>query len=283
MPDTPNIAAGLELLTKREREALRLVSEHRLSKEIGPLMGVSKSRADALVESACRKLGVNGRRAAARVLSEHERVAAGVASTVGFAAGDYGIRSHPDPIGLAAVPPSPPPSASQSTEAFDTSERVSRQRHPDVGRPDQPAGAPTGPAGLEGPSDPPGVTAFEQSWPPLPPEPAVPTFGWSQLQRQLTDLAPAGTAAAGGRPGLGDPQGIGGQAGRDGAEGDPDHHRHGAGRWLPREIRGGSDHALTPAFRLLAVLAIALGFAMLIGGLLSARQVVELFQNLRHG
>ena len=30
-------------------------------------------------------------------------------------------------------------------------------------------------------------------------------------------------------------------------------------------------------------LAIALGFAMLIGGLLSARQVVELFQNLRHG
>ncbi|WP_240621406.1 hypothetical protein [Caulobacter zeae] len=34
------------------------------------------------------------------------------------------------------------------------------------------------------------VTAFEQAWPPLPPEPAVPVFGWSQLQRQLTDLAP---------------------------------------------------------------------------------------------
>jgi hypothetical protein len=34
------------------------------------------------------------------------------------------------------------------------------------------------------------VTAFEQAWPPLPPEPAVPAFGWSQLQRQLTDLAP---------------------------------------------------------------------------------------------
>ncbi len=34
------------------------------------------------------------------------------------------------------------------------------------------------------------VTAFEQAWPPLPPEPALPTFGWSQLQRQLTDLAP---------------------------------------------------------------------------------------------
>jgi len=34
------------------------------------------------------------------------------------------------------------------------------------------------------------VSAFEQAWPPLTPEPAVPTFGWSQLQRQLTDLAP---------------------------------------------------------------------------------------------
>ncbi|PVM90891.1 hypothetical protein DDF62_08445 [Caulobacter radicis] len=34
------------------------------------------------------------------------------------------------------------------------------------------------------------VTAFEQAWPPLPPEPALPAFGWSQLQRQLTDLAP---------------------------------------------------------------------------------------------
>ncbi|PVM84885.1 response regulator transcription factor [Caulobacter endophyticus] len=130
MPDTPHIAAGLELLTKREREALRLVSEHRLSKEIGPLMGVSKSRADALVESACRKLGVNGRRAAARVLSEHERIAAGGASPVGFAADDYGIRSHPDPIGLAVVPSSSPPSASPSTEAFDRSETIRRRRRP---------------------------------------------------------------------------------------------------------------------------------------------------------
>ncbi|MFT4253710.1 MAG: hypothetical protein QM608_14645 [Caulobacter sp.] len=34
------------------------------------------------------------------------------------------------------------------------------------------------------------VNVFEQTWPPLPPEPPVPPFGWSQLQRQLTDLAP---------------------------------------------------------------------------------------------
>ena len=56
-----SVQPNIELLTQREREALRWVAEHRLSKEIGPLMGVSKSRADALVESACRKLGVNAR------------------------------------------------------------------------------------------------------------------------------------------------------------------------------------------------------------------------------
>jgi len=38
-------------------------------------MGVSKSRADALVESACRKLGVSGRRAAARMLTAHDHAA----------------------------------------------------------------------------------------------------------------------------------------------------------------------------------------------------------------
>jgi len=73
-PSTPS-APNIELLTQREREALRWVAEHRLSKEIGPLMGVSKSRADALVESACRKLGVSGRRAAARMLTAHDHAA----------------------------------------------------------------------------------------------------------------------------------------------------------------------------------------------------------------
>ncbi len=34
------------------------------------------------------------------------------------------------------------------------------------------------------------VDAFEQTWPPLPTEPPAPTFTWSQLLRQLTDLAP---------------------------------------------------------------------------------------------
>lgn len=46
---------------------------------------------------------------------------------------------------------------------------------------------------------------------------------------------------------------------------------------------GGYDHVLNPAVRLLAVLAIAAAFSLLIGGLLGTRQVAHIFQFLRHG
>ncbi len=46
---------------------------------------------------------------------------------------------------------------------------------------------------------------------------------------------------------------------------------------------GGYDHALKPAVRVLAVLAIAVAFSLLIGALLGTRHVAHLFQLLRHG
>ncbi len=46
---------------------------------------------------------------------------------------------------------------------------------------------------------------------------------------------------------------------------------------------GGYDHVLSPAVRMLVVLAIAAAFSLLIGGLLGTRQVAHLFQFLRHG
>jgi len=46
---------------------------------------------------------------------------------------------------------------------------------------------------------------------------------------------------------------------------------------------GGYDHALTPAVRMLIVLAIAAAVSLLIGGLLGTRQVAHFFQLLRHG
>jgi hypothetical protein len=44
----------------------------------------------------------------------------------------------------------------------------------------------------------------------------------------------------------------------------------------------GRDHVLSPAFRLLLVLAIAAACSLLIGGLLGTRQVAHAFQQLRH-
>jgi hypothetical protein len=46
---------------------------------------------------------------------------------------------------------------------------------------------------------------------------------------------------------------------------------------------GGHDHVLSPATRILVVLAIAAAFSLLIGGLLGTRQVAHIFQFLRHG
>ena len=46
---------------------------------------------------------------------------------------------------------------------------------------------------------------------------------------------------------------------------------------------GGYDHALTPAVRMLVVLAIAAAISLLIGGLLGTRQVAHFFQVLRYG
>lgn len=46
---------------------------------------------------------------------------------------------------------------------------------------------------------------------------------------------------------------------------------------------GRYDHALTPAVRVLIVLAIAAACSLLIGALLGTRQVAHFFQYLRYG
>ena len=46
---------------------------------------------------------------------------------------------------------------------------------------------------------------------------------------------------------------------------------------------GGYDHVLSPAVRVLLVLAIAAACSLLIGALLGTRQVAHFFQHLRYG
>src|SRR5689334_24493498 len=62
--------ASVELLTPRERECLRLVDQHLSSKQIARELGMSKTSVDTYCDRARRKLGVDDRYAAARLLRQ---------------------------------------------------------------------------------------------------------------------------------------------------------------------------------------------------------------------
>src|ERR1700750_2350827 len=58
------------LLTPRERDCLRLVDQHLSSKQIARQLGMSKTSVDTYCDRARRKLGVDDRYAAARLLRD---------------------------------------------------------------------------------------------------------------------------------------------------------------------------------------------------------------------
>jgi DNA-binding CsgD family transcriptional regulator len=62
----------LNRLTEKQRECLRLVYDHMSSKEIAKQLGVEPGTVDQYIKAAMRTLGVGERRAAARMLAEHE-------------------------------------------------------------------------------------------------------------------------------------------------------------------------------------------------------------------
>jgi DNA-binding CsgD family transcriptional regulator len=59
-------------LTEQQRLCLRLVYAHLTSKEIAPHLGIEPASVDQQIKSAVRVLGASDRRAAARMLAEHE-------------------------------------------------------------------------------------------------------------------------------------------------------------------------------------------------------------------
>ena len=62
----PDRADGLERLTERERECLRLVDRHMSSKEIARELGLSKHTVDWHLDKARKRLGAADRYDAAR-------------------------------------------------------------------------------------------------------------------------------------------------------------------------------------------------------------------------
>jgi DNA-binding CsgD family transcriptional regulator len=70
---------AVEKLTERERDCLRLVLVGYTTKEIARQIAVTDLRAQKIIESAIRKLGVSRRMEAARILAGHEGRGVGVA------------------------------------------------------------------------------------------------------------------------------------------------------------------------------------------------------------
>lgn len=70
------VSDRLRRLTEQQRICLRYVYSHMTSKEIAPLLGIEPGSVDQHIKAAMRILGVDDRRAAARMLAEHEGVRA---------------------------------------------------------------------------------------------------------------------------------------------------------------------------------------------------------------
>jgi DNA-binding CsgD family transcriptional regulator len=67
---------GLDRLTDKQRECLRLVYAHMSSKEIAKQLGVEPGTVDQYVKAAMRILGTPDRRSAARMLAGQENAGA---------------------------------------------------------------------------------------------------------------------------------------------------------------------------------------------------------------
>jgi DNA-binding CsgD family transcriptional regulator len=98
--------SGMDRLTPRERDCLRLVDEHLSSKEIARRLGLSKHTVDWHLDKARRRLGAADRYEAARLVSPRNQAAA--------APSPPPIASGSDATGLAP----PPPPAHPSSRSF---------------------------------------------------------------------------------------------------------------------------------------------------------------------
>ncbi len=65
-------ATGVEALSERQKEILRLMAKHLQAKEVAFILKISRHTVDTHTEEARRRLGVATSREAARLLSDYE-------------------------------------------------------------------------------------------------------------------------------------------------------------------------------------------------------------------
>jgi DNA-binding CsgD family transcriptional regulator len=233
----------LDLLTPRERECLRLVDQHRSSKEIARRLGISKHTVDTHLNKARQKMGVGTRYDAARLIAASERRAIGIPTASGG-----------PPIGIAAGAPFGPYLRHQQETPDEQPETIQILNRNGVAIPsvDDLSGGGGGNSLAHLYLGDAGAAAFG-----LGGEPSAQGVGWD--------------------PGVGDTQAGVVQTGGIGAARAPLHRLGADGRDLPSGF-GGGQNDLSPLQRmgvmLLVLIGSALGFGAVLAGLHALKDLV---------
>ena len=243
---------GLDALTERERQILRLVGEHLNSKEIGRELGIADHTVVNHLRKAREKVGVTSRYEAARLLRQAEH---------GMTRGVSGMTT------VMAPPPADPPSLAPQVGASDDPRKRSQhgaQPGPQLGHVDEERGRP--------------VRSL------VPEQPA------NENAASGVDLGAAGATARqpGFEPGHGGrdagvdfrgPQTVPVAPAGDGLAGDLVRGLRGYGRRLFAPEPGGRLNGLAPVQRLGVIGAImlftALAFGTTLSGLLALQQLIR--------
>lgn len=108
------MSADFQLLSEREKQALRLLTGGHDAKSIARELGLSVHSVNDRLREVRRKLGTSSSREAARRLAEHEATPEFFASPEFSAPNRLGGASPPPPVpdGAAGIPASPPPRGS---------------------------------------------------------------------------------------------------------------------------------------------------------------------------
>lgn len=103
-------ADRLARLTEQQRACLRFAFAHMSPADIAPHLGITPDLVEREIRTAMRTLGVADRRAAARMLAEHEGAVAGPAEPAQLA-------FHEDQTPFEVTPNPPPSAAAPPTRA----------------------------------------------------------------------------------------------------------------------------------------------------------------------
>ncbi|PHY21222.1 helix-turn-helix transcriptional regulator [Caulobacter sp. BP25] len=262
-PSVTDQVEGLDRLTERERECLRLVDRHMSSKEIARELGLSKHTVDWHLDKARRRLGAADRYDAARRVFDRGRPTDAAAPPVTPPVTPPPIASGSDPTRLGEHPSFRSPDLAEEGAFCDRTDPL--------------------PEGSDWPGD-----LYAPGYHELPEHLAGPQFGRDPAAHHLErtrapadePVGDAGWRGHGPRSGGGDTQAGFLQAERTGDAGDSLHRQRGDGRDVPigllvSGLRGGRPNNLSIPLRLAFIAAVMIVTAFAFGSILAGLHALE--------